>query len=541
MKGSDGLSRSTVGRPHLPRSDRPCPGSCEGRFRDLVEELPVIIMEMLPDGSASYANAAASAFFGFANARFDEHRPLASFCVRHLDAIRDGLASTSPQAPLATLATRVEIGGRKHWIEWNLRGRFEEDGTPRCYLAVGFDITDKKSNEERLQESREVAEAANKAKSEFLANMSHEIRTPLNGVMGMLQLIETTDLDREQREYACAAVKSCERLTHLLSDILDLSRVEAGKMTLKPKPFALREVVMDVCRLFELTAEQSHLRLSCSMDANIPETLFGDKLRIQQVLNNLVGNGLKFTRSGEVRLEAFRQLPADHGRFRVLFLVSDTGIGVPDEKLAALFRPFTQVSGGYTRQFEGAGLGLAICKRLVDLMGGNIAIDSEAGVGTCIAVSLPLDPLEEPRAGVRKPPLPVLASPAIGLRVLVAEDDFVNCYAVRTMLEQSGFTVHSAGNGREALALLRVHDVDVVLMDIQMPGMNGIEATQAIRGGEAGERNVGVPILAMTAYAMPGDRERLLGSGMNGYVAKPLNKAILLDAMADAIADSQQR
>ncbi|MEF2231376.1 MAG: ATP-binding protein [Pseudodesulfovibrio sp.] len=511
----------------------------EDRYRLLVEELPVIIVEMLPDGTVSYANTAASDFFGFSMARFGGEKPEASFCVRQLEAIRDGLASTSREAPLTTRTSRVEIGGRTHWIEWNLRGRFDGRGEAWRYLAAGFDITDKKSNEERLLESREEAQAANKAKTEFLANMSHEIRTPLNGVMGMLQLLETTALGREQGEYVSAAVKSCERLTHLLSDILDLSRVEAGKMMMSARPFHLKKVVVEVCRLFELTAEQAHLRMSCCMDASIPEVLLGDKLRIQQVLNNLVGNALKFTRSGEVRLEVLRQLPPDHEQFRILFIVSDTGIGVPDEKIAALFSPFTQVSAGYTRQFEGAGLGLAICKRLVNLMGGNIAIDSEAGVGTAVAVSLPLPPVTEP-AAERGGEGPFQASPAIGLRVMVAEDDFVNCYAVRVMLEQSGFRVHTAGSGREAIRLLGEHAFDVVLMDVQMPDMNGIEATEAIRRGEAGERCVAIPIVAMTAYAMPGDRERLLKSGMNAYVAKPLSKAALLDAMAEAITDAQR-
>ena len=509
----------------------------DDRYRRLVEELPVLILEMLPDGAISYVNQSASDFFGFTAAR-SGGRPEASFCGRHLEAICDLLPSISREAPLASLTSRVDFGGSTHWIEWSLRGKFDGGDTVRRFLVVGFDITEKKCREERLLESREVALAANKAKSEFMTNMSHEIRTPLNGILGMMQLLQESDLSQEQREYADTAAHSCARLANLLSDILDLSRAEASNMPLAPTPFSVKGLVTDVHSLFDLPARQGGVRLSSSVDEALPDVLLGDRLRIQQVLNNLVGNALKFTRTGEVRIEAFRQLPADYGQFRVLFLVSDTGIGVPDRMIPSLFASFTQVSTGYSRLFEGAGLGLAICRRLVELMGGNIAIESEPDAGTTVAVSLPLKPLKQSPAyqagGGGKASLP-----EAGLRVLVVEDDYVNSYSVRIMLEGAGFSVHTAEDGREALGLLSKYDFDVVLMDVQMPGMGGIEATRAIRRGEAGQGNATIPVVAMTAYAPAEDHERLFKSGINGYVSKPVGKNALLSAMRDVLGGNE--
>ena len=405
-------------------------------------------------------------------------------------------------------------------------------------LAIARDCSDRKTAEKALILSKELADKANKAKSEFLANMSHEIRTPLNGIVGMLQLLETAELGNEQREYVHAAVKSSDRLTHLLSDILDLSRVEAGKMLLDITPFDIKKTVSDVCQLFELAADQKKLDLFCDIDPNLPSSVLGDRLRVQQVLNNLVGNAVKYTDSGQVRLGAHHQSTNDKNH-RVLFMISDTGIGIPDEKISDLFQPFTQVSGGYTRRYEGAGLGLAICRRLIGLMGGSLSVDSTKGKGTTMAFSLPFELAHEGEESNKTIDNTGVIAVA-GLKALVVEDDYVNSYALRIMLDKAGFQGETASTGREALKALKNEKFDVVLMDIQMPEMNGIEATEAIRNGEAGREHIQIPIVAMTAYAMAGDREIFLNAGMNSYVPKPVDKSRLLDAIAEAIANPWQ-
>ena len=396
-----------------------------------------------------------------------------------------------------------------------------EDRPPTEVIATLEDFSDHKAARDELQKAKEEAEAFSRSKTEFLTNMSHEIRTPLNGILGMLQLLQGSDLDEEQAGFIRDAIQSSKRLTRLLTDILDLSRVEAGKLVVQKAPFDLKESCRQVSDLYRLTADQSGVELRCEIDPAIPEVLVGDPLRVQQVLMNLVGNAFKFTSDGYIAMSA-RLVPSGIPEScRVLFAVEDTGSGIPEDKLETLFDAFTQVSQGYTRHHQGAGLGLAICRQLVELMGGGLALESEEGAGTSFFVSLPF--------GIGREKLPVRSAAAAqqrgklgALDILLAEDERVNSLVTRRLLEKAGHSVTVVENGEEALEAVRRKRFDVILMDIQMPVMDGVSATRAIRAGVAGEEARTMPIAAVTAYAMVGDREKFLEAGMDGYVVKPI-------------------
>ncbi|MDK2956791.1 MAG: hypothetical protein PWQ57_2287 [Desulfovibrionales bacterium] len=377
-----------------------------------------------------------------------------------------------------------------------------------------------KQNEQVLRDAKDAAEAANRTKSEFLANMSHEIRTPLNGVIGMLQLAKTTDLNSEQTEYVETAIRSSKRLTRLLSDILDLARVEAGKLEISMESFDFNDAMESILQLFAPSAKEKQLDLLMRVNPGIPAVLQGDGARLQQVLSNLVGNAIKFTNKGRVEIDAQPMPSPNPNKCRVLFSISDTGIGISDEVMGKLFSPFTQAEGSYKRRFQGAGLGLVISKRLVALMGGSMAVESEEGVGSSFYCSIPFT-IPEPT--VLDPGVIQKTIRSDSLKVLLAEDDETSRIAAQKYLEKLGHQVQTVDDGEQALARLQEAPFDIVFMDIQMPARDGIEATKAIRSGDAGNKNKDVPVVAMTAYAMSGDKEKFLKAGMNDYIPKPVD------------------
>ncbi|MFZ5812773.1 MAG: ATP-binding protein [Thermodesulfobacteriota bacterium] len=373
--------------------------------------------------------------------------------------------------------------------------------------------------EAELIGAKEAAESASRAKSEFLANMSHEIRTPLNGVMGMLQLMDTTALNLEQKEYTEEAVRSCQRLTLLLSDILDLSRIEAGMMERREEPFSLGAVFEEIRGLLGHAAGGKGLSLSLVKDSALPDRVSGDGLRLRQILLNLVGNAVKFTPAGSVTVEAWNLTGARPGEVRALFRVSDTGIGISDEQMATIFEPFTQADGSFSRRFQGAGLGLSIVRRLMDLLGGNLSVDSEPGKGTSVYFTLPLRTAEaaDPVA------VPSHRSESDGKSVLVVDDEDLSRFTAGRCLEKAGYRVDTADSGEEALTRLARGAYDAVLLDIQMPGKNGLEVARAVRTNPEFAHVSQVRLIALTAHAMAGDRERFLSAGMDDYLAKPVN------------------
>lgn len=414
-------------------------------------------------------------------------------------------------------------GLRKDGEEYPLR--LEARNIPykgKMVRVVEFrDISDIRFIQNELIEAKERAETANQAKSAFLANMSHELRTPLNGVMGMLQLIGTTSLDSEQTNYAQVAIKSCRRLTGLLGDILDLSRIEANKMEIGNEPFDLEDTIQAVENLFSPAANQEGLELTFSISTSTPKVLRGDSARLQQILNNLIGNALKFAKSGPITVNTSVLPISSRDKCRILFSVSDTGIGISDDMLDKLFEPFVQADVSYTRQYQGAGLGLSIVRHLLQLMNGTMSVESEEGVGSTFYVSIPFG-VDKGQVKEASPVAGHASGSLEGKKVLLAEDDKTSALAVVRQIEKLKCNITVAEDGKNALEALRDNEFDLVLMDVQMPVMDGVEVTRRIRNGEVGKDKAGIPIIALTAYAMAGDKERFMKTGMDGYVVKPV-------------------
>ncbi|MBE2203020.1 MAG: response regulator [Chthoniobacterales bacterium] len=516
----------------------------ERRLLDVSESAGEFIWEVDNEGHYTYLSERAREVLGYPLDKLIGHHPLALVPPEDANAVREISKSiVRERRSFRDFEHRMIRGdGRIIWLSVNGIPVSNTQGQLTGYRGAGLDVTARKQAEQELVREKESAQAADRAKSEFLAVMSHEIRTPLNSVLGFADLLTETPLDVSQKEQVDMIRRSGDALLVLLNDILDFSRIESGKMPIQPSSVDIRGCLRDVVDLYGATAQSKGLTIRVEVEDQVPSSLFTDPGRLRQILLNLIGNAVKFTPSGGIVVTAMRGQhdPVD-GRFPLRIEVSDTGIGIPPDRVARLFKPFSQADSSTTRRFGGTGLGLAICKRLAELLGGNVSLVRSSPSGSVFALELTLVTMPDIASPTPDKILPAGTGTALHrrnekYRILVVEDNSVNRMLAQRMLLSLGFESDSAENGLAGLEAHQKNPYDIIFMDLQMPVMDGVEAAGKIRDFEKNNHpNSPVRIIAFTADAMSGDRQRCLDAGMDDYLSKPIRRPELSNVLDKAV------
>jgi PAS domain S-box-containing protein len=499
----------------------------ENRFRRMVENISDTVTLIDADGHVVQSTGNVESIMGYPIGFWEERNV---FDLIHPDDARRITESFAllREAPGADMSGEMRVRAADgSWADAEVYAvNLLHDPDVAAVVLTTRNISDRKRAERELNAARDQALQALQMRTEFIASVSHELRSPIHGILGLAELLGTADLDEDARQLTHSIGRATETLRMVLDDILDYSKIEVGRLEIEPRPLQVAEIAEDLLALFGPEAGAKGISLVVDADPDFPQYVSVDGLRVRQVLTNLVGNAVKFTTTGEVRVRAQLEPAVPGAPTQVRIEVSDTGIGIPPEAHGRLFQPFSQAHTSTAREFGGTGLGLSIAKRLVELMGGALGFESVPGRGSTFWFVLPVEILDEPD-GIEEPPLADHPSLPVVTRVMVVEDNAVNQLLVRRQLERLGFDAVVFDSGAAAIEQFGETDADVVLMDWQLPGLDGIETTRRLRAVEQELGRARTPIVAMTASAMPGDRERCLASGMDDFIAKPVSMVML--------------